>query len=62
MSDQYKIAEPDKAYFLTLTTVGWIDIFTRKNLKMVIVDSLDYCQRKKGLGIVLETPQLKTFN
>ncbi len=43
MSDQYKIQENDKAYFLTITTVGWVDIFTRKNHKMAIVDALDYC-------------------
>ena len=27
MSDKYKISDNDKAYFVTLTTVGWIDIF-----------------------------------
>jgi len=26
MSDKYKIANPDGAYFLTLTVVGWIDV------------------------------------
>ena len=51
MSDKYKIYEPDKAYFLTLTVVGWIDVFTRKNHKLVIVDSLKYCQENKGLEI-----------
>ncbi|NPD46247.1 hypothetical protein [Lentimicrobium sp. S6] len=51
MSDQYKIHEPDKAYFITMTTVGWVDIFTRKNHKMAIVNSLKYCQENKGLEI-----------
>jgi len=51
MSDQYKIHEPDKAYFITMTTVGWVDIFTRKNHKMTIVNSLKYCQQNKGLEI-----------
>ena len=51
MSDQYKIQENDRANFLTMTTVGWVDIFTRKNHKMVIVDSLAYCQKNKGLEI-----------
>ena len=44
MSDKYKIHEEDKAYFLTMTVVNWIDVFTRKNHKMAIVDSLKYCQ------------------
>ena len=38
-----------KAYFLTLTVVGWIDVFTRKNHKMTIINSLQYCQKEKGL-------------
>jgi putative transposase len=51
MSDKYKIREEDKAYFLTMTVVNWIDAFTRKNHKMAIVDSLKYCQENKGLNI-----------
>ena len=31
MSDKLKIRDKDKAYFITLTTVGWIDVFTRPN-------------------------------
>jgi len=51
MSDKYKIYEADKAYFITMTVVGWIDLFTRKNHKLVIVNSLKYCQKEKGLAI-----------
>ena len=51
MSDKYKMHEPEKAYFLTMTVVGWIDVFTRKNHKLAIVDSLKYCQHNKGLEI-----------
>jgi REP element-mobilizing transposase RayT len=43
--------EEDKAYFVTLTIVNWIDVFTQKNHKLVIVDSLKYCQANKGLEI-----------
>ena len=49
MSDKYKIFDHDKAYFLTLTVEGWIDVFTRKNHKMIIINSLKYCQKEKGL-------------
>jgi REP element-mobilizing transposase RayT len=52
MSDKYKIVEHEKAHFLTLTVVGWIDVFTRKNHKLVIIDSLKYCQRQKDLSIL----------
>ena len=30
MSEKYKIWEKDKGYFVTLTTVDWIDVFTKK--------------------------------
>jgi len=51
MSEKYKFNDPSGTYFVTLTTVFWIDLFTRKELKYVIVDSLDYCQKNKGLVI-----------
>ena len=41
----------DKAYYLTLTVVDWIDIFTRKNHRDVMIDSFKYCQKEKGLII-----------
>ncbi len=51
MSDKYKINDNEKAYFVTLTVVDWIDVFTRKNHKLSIVESLKYCQQHKGLVI-----------
>lgn len=51
MSTKYKANELGKAYFLTLTTIGWIDIFTRLSQRYLIVNSLRHCQRKKGLEI-----------
>lgn len=41
----------DKTYFMTMTIVEWIDLFTRKTQKQLIVDSLKYCQEIKGLNI-----------
>lgn len=41
----------DKSYFLTMTVVDWIDLFTRVNHKMLLIDSLKFCQQKKGLNI-----------
>ncbi|MDX1629593.1 MAG: transposase [Fulvivirga sp.] len=45
----YKIRNEEGMYFVTFTVVGWIDVFTRKVYKDVIIDSLKYCQREKGL-------------
>lgn len=53
MMDQGKkqTIKTDKAYFLTLTVVNWVDVFTRKNHRDAIINSFKYCQSKKGLVI-----------
>jgi len=49
--DKYKIADQQSIYFLTFTIVDWIDIFTRKDYKIIITDSLNYCVENKGLEV-----------
>ncbi len=49
--DRYKIANQQGTYFLTLTVVDWVDLFTRKEYCNVIVDSLNYCINQKGLEV-----------
>ncbi len=39
------------SYFLTMTVVNWIDVFTRPVYKHIIVDALKYNQENKGLII-----------
>ncbi len=39
------------SYYLTLTVVNWIDVFTRNNYRRAIVDSLKYCIQNKGLNV-----------
>jgi putative transposase len=51
MSEKYKIHDHEKAYFVTMTVTGWIDVFSRKSYKLKIVESLTYCQKNKGLEI-----------
>lgn len=51
MSTKYKAITIDQAYFITIKTVGWIDIFTRLNQKYVSTNALKHCQEKKGLEI-----------
>ena len=51
MSDKYTIRDQTKAHFITLTVVGWIDVFTRLNQKNMIIDALRFCQENKGLII-----------
>ena len=49
--DRYKIADQEQVYFLTLTVIDWVDVFTRKDYKIIIVDSLNYCIENKGLEL-----------
>jgi putative transposase len=51
MSEKYKIRDPHAMYFVTTTVVGWVDMFTRPELKHIIINSLRYCQKEKELVI-----------
>jgi len=51
MSKKYKCNTPEALYFVTMTVKHWIDVFTRKDYKDIIVNSLQYCQKEKGLEI-----------
>jgi putative transposase len=47
----YVIRDQNAAHFLTFTVCGWIDLFTRKTYKDILIDSFKYCQQKKGLRL-----------
>ena len=49
MSSKYKFHNPDGLYFVTMTVVEWVDVFTRPIYKEIMVESLAYSQKKKGL-------------
>ena len=51
MSEKYKFHDPSGLYFTTSTVVFWIDLFTRPAFKHLIVESLRFCQKEKGLVI-----------
>ena len=40
-----------EVYFVTDTVVYWVDIFTRPIYRHIIIESLQYCQKEKGLII-----------
>lgn len=50
MSEKYKVYEGG-VFFVTLTTVGWIDVFTRADYSEEILKNLNYCIENKGLQI-----------
>ena len=51
MSEKYKFNDPEGVYFVTSTIVHWINLFTRKEYKHVVVDALKHCQEHKGLVV-----------
>ncbi len=51
MSTKYKATTTEEAFFITITTVGWVDVFTRLNQRSNIIRALSYCQENKGLEI-----------
>jgi REP element-mobilizing transposase RayT len=51
MPTGYQIINQSAPYFLTFTVVDWVDIFSRKIYKDIIIDSLDFCRKSKGLKI-----------
>ena len=45
----FKIRDQQEVHFITFATVQWIDVFTRSDYTNIIIDSLVYCQKEKGL-------------
>jgi putative transposase len=51
MSSKYRIGDQRHAHFVTLTVIHWIDFFIRDEYRQVIVKSIQYCQKNKGLEV-----------
>jgi putative transposase len=51
MSRKYKFHEKGGAYFVSFSTVNWIDVFTRDLYFAIMTESLDYCRKNKGMEI-----------
>lgn len=49
--DKYTICDKQGCYFVTFTVIHWIDIFSRREYRDIIVESLNYCIAEKGLVV-----------
>lgn len=49
MKEGYIIKDQEKIHFITATVVDWIDVFTRKSYKDVIIECLEFCIKNKGM-------------
>ncbi|MCG8330537.1 MAG: transposase [Chitinophagales bacterium] len=46
---RYKILDQQGLNFLTCRIVEWIDIFSNSTYRDIVIDSLRFCQKEKGL-------------
>ena len=51
MSEKFKVANIRAIHFITLTIIDWVDLMTRPEYKHIIIESLEYCRKNKGLKI-----------
>jgi len=51
MSSKYKFRNQDALYFISFSVVQWVDVFTRRLYKDILIESLAFCQKNKGLRI-----------
>ena len=54
----YQIQDQSKIHFITATVVDWVDVFSRKRYRDIVIESLDYCIKNKGMllyGYVIMT-------
>jgi hypothetical protein len=47
MSTAYKFSNPTGIYFISIATVEWVDVFTRKEYVEIVLESLKHCKMKK---------------
>src|SRR5690554_5950375 len=52
MSRNYKFYNPEVLYFVSFAVVEWLDVFTRNEYKDILLQSLSYCQKEKGMEII----------
>ena len=51
MQEGYKIKDQNGMYFITIQIVNWIDIFTRRIYRDIIIDSFKYSIDNKGFDV-----------
>ncbi|MEZ4983563.1 MAG: transposase [Saprospiraceae bacterium] len=47
----HKITSQQGLHFLTFTVVGWVDVFTHRAYRDIVIDSLKYCVAEKELNL-----------
>ena len=45
----HKIINKNALHYITFSVVGWVDVFSKDEYRKILIDSLIYCQKEKGL-------------
>jgi putative transposase len=51
MSRKYKFHNPSAAYFVSFAAVYWIDVFTRELYLNILLKSVAFCRKHKGMEL-----------
>ncbi len=51
MSRSHKFHNPKGVYFVSFAVTDWIDVFSRRDYRDIVLDSLRFCQNEKGMEI-----------
>lgn len=51
MSRKYKFHNPSGIYFVSFAVVNWMDVFIREHYFKILVDSIAYCRKEKGMEL-----------
>ena len=46
----YKIRSQAAIHFITFAVVEWVDVFTRKEYRDIVLESIRHCQQEKGFN------------
>jgi REP element-mobilizing transposase RayT len=49
MAEGYKVRNQKEIHFVTFAVVEWVDAFTRKEYRDIVLNSLRFCQESKSL-------------
>jgi REP element-mobilizing transposase RayT len=52
MEGGYAIRNQEAMHFLTFTIVDWVDVFSRKIYRDIVIDSLKFCQENKAMNLI----------
>ena len=50
MGKKYAIRDKEAIYFISFATVGWVDVFSRKEYREILIGNLKYCRKRKVLS------------